>query len=164
MKKTGSSRLTDFTAQNSRNTTKKSAPAEDERVDLHEKLIVNHYLRQFNEETIPVGSSNLRRALRCRLQEDERRIQEGLRAIPDHGAPSGICDQRTAEKLAHHCDALGFDAISGGGVLAWLMELLDKNLLTSERTINFVHTFLKRAREIEHDPNPELPHVRNRQG
>ena len=31
---------------------------------------------------------------------------------------------RPAEKFNHHCGAMGFDAISGGGVLAWLMELL----------------------------------------
>ena len=36
------------------------------------------------------------------------------------GPLCGIFDQRAAERLNHHADALGFDAISVGGVLAWL--------------------------------------------
>jgi glyceraldehyde-3-phosphate dehydrogenase (ferredoxin) len=48
------------------------------------------------------------------------------------GPLCGIFDQRAAEKLNHHCDAMGFDGISGGGVLAWLMDLLDEKLLTPE--------------------------------
>jgi len=48
------------------------------------------------------------------------------------GPLCGIFDQRAAEKLNHHCDAMGFDAISGGGVLAWLMDLLDGKLLAPE--------------------------------
>ena len=33
------------------------------------------------------AAAQLRRALRGRVQEDERRVQEGLRALPDHGSP-----------------------------------------------------------------------------
>ena len=36
------------------------------------------------------------------------------------GPLCGTFDQRAAERLIHHCDAMGFDAISGGGTLAWL--------------------------------------------
>jgi glyceraldehyde-3-phosphate dehydrogenase (ferredoxin) len=43
-----------------------------------------------------------------------------------------IFDQRAAEKLNHYCDAIGFDVISGGGVLAWLMELLLDGTLTAD--------------------------------
>ena len=42
----------------------------------------------------------------------------------------GIFDQRAAEKLNHHADRLGFDAISVGGTLAWLMDCLDDGLIT----------------------------------
>jgi glyceraldehyde-3-phosphate dehydrogenase (ferredoxin) len=40
-----------------------------------------------------------------------------------------VFDQRAAEKLTHHADVLGFDAISAGGVVAWLMECLSERLL-----------------------------------
>ena len=41
------------------------------------------------------------------------------------GPLCGIFDQRAAERLNRHADACGFDAISVGGVLAWLMDCLD---------------------------------------
>jgi glyceraldehyde-3-phosphate dehydrogenase (ferredoxin) len=48
------------------------------------------------------------------------------------GPLCGIFDQRAAEKLNHYCDAMGFDAISGGGVLAWLMDLLSEGVLNMD--------------------------------
>jgi glyceraldehyde-3-phosphate dehydrogenase (ferredoxin) len=48
------------------------------------------------------------------------------------GPLCGICDQRAAETLNRHADTLGFDAISIGGVLAWLMDLLDFGWLSPE--------------------------------
>jgi glyceraldehyde-3-phosphate dehydrogenase (ferredoxin) len=48
------------------------------------------------------------------------------------GPLSGIFDQRAAEKLNHHADMYGFDAISVGGVLSWLMECLYEGYLTPE--------------------------------
>jgi glyceraldehyde-3-phosphate dehydrogenase (ferredoxin) len=45
------------------------------------------------------------------------------------GPLSGIFDQRAAEKLNQHANRMGFDAISVGGVIAWLMECLDQKLL-----------------------------------
>jgi glyceraldehyde-3-phosphate dehydrogenase (ferredoxin) len=48
------------------------------------------------------------------------------------GPLCGIFDQRAAERLNHHADMYGFDAISAGGVLAWLMECLSRGLLTPE--------------------------------
>ena len=45
------------------------------------------------------------------------------------GPLCGIFDRRAAEKLNHHADMYGFDAISVGGVLAWMMEcLVEKRL------------------------------------
>ncbi len=48
------------------------------------------------------------------------------------GPLCGIFDQRAAERLNHHADMYGFDAISAGGVLSWLMECLDQGLLEPE--------------------------------
>jgi len=46
------------------------------------------------------------------------------------GPLCGIFDQRAAEQLNQHADRLGFDAISVGGTLAWLMDCLDDGLIT----------------------------------
>jgi glyceraldehyde-3-phosphate dehydrogenase (ferredoxin) len=46
------------------------------------------------------------------------------------GPLCGIFDQRAAEQLNRHADSLGFDAISAGGVLSWLMECLHEKLIT----------------------------------
>ena len=51
------------------------------------------------------------------------------------GPQCGIFDQRAAETLAHHADALGFDAISAGGVLSWLMECLHEGRAVARRSV-----------------------------
>jgi glyceraldehyde-3-phosphate dehydrogenase (ferredoxin) len=48
------------------------------------------------------------------------------------GSLCGIFDQRAAEQLNHRADQLGFDAISVGGILAWLMDCLDDGLMTPQ--------------------------------
>jgi glyceraldehyde-3-phosphate dehydrogenase (ferredoxin) len=106
---------------------------EEERLALHENLIVNHYLRQFNEETISArqqATCGEPCSAVCKKMNGE--YKKDYEPYQTMGPLCGIFDQRAAEKLAHHCDTLGFDAISGGGVLAWLMDLLDQNLLTKE--------------------------------
>jgi glyceraldehyde-3-phosphate dehydrogenase (ferredoxin) len=45
------------------------------------------------------------------------------------GPLSGIFDQRAAERLTRRADTYGFDAISIGGVIAWLLECLSEGLL-----------------------------------
>jgi glyceraldehyde-3-phosphate dehydrogenase (ferredoxin) len=106
---------------------------EEQRLALHENLIVSHYLRQFNEETISArqqATCGEPCVAVCKKMNGE--FKKDYEPYQTMGPLCGIFDQRAAEKLAHHCDALGFDAISGGGVLAWLMDLLDQNLLTQE--------------------------------
>ena len=105
---------------------------EDDRTSLHQKFVVEHYLKQFNEETIAA-----RQQFTCgepcgavckKMHGIYKKDYEPYQTM---GPLCGIFDQRAAEKLNHYCDAMGFDAISGGGVLAWLMDLLDEGLLTS---------------------------------
>jgi len=105
--------------------------AEETRLSLHEKLIVNHYLAQFNEETIVP-----RRQHTCgepcsavckKMKDDYKKDYEPYQAM---GPLCGIFDQRAAEQICHHADMLGFDGISVGGVLAWMMDLLDTGELT----------------------------------
>jgi glyceraldehyde-3-phosphate dehydrogenase (ferredoxin) len=44
----------------------------------------------------------------------------------------GVFDQRAAELINGKADASGFDGISVGGVLAWLMDCLDSGILSME--------------------------------
>lgn len=107
--------------------------SEEQRVELHRKFIVDHYLKQFNDETI----ANKQQAT-CgepcpavckKLNGIYKKDYEPYQTL---GPLCGIFDQRAAEKLNRHGDAMGFDAISLGGVLAWLMDLLDAKTLTPE--------------------------------
>ncbi len=106
---------------------------EDERKAIHKQYILDHYLQQFNEETI--ATKNYRTcgepcAAVCKKMKDEfKKDYEPYQAM---GPLCGIFDQRAAEKLNHRADTLGFDAISVGGVLSWLMECLDVGIIKPE--------------------------------
>lgn len=110
-----------------------NAWSETQRQELHQKFIVEHYLKQFNEETIThkqqahCGEPCV--AVCKKMNGPYKKDYEPYQTM---GPLCGIFDQRAAEKLNHHCDAMGFDAISAGGVLAWLMDLLDRKELTTE--------------------------------
>jgi glyceraldehyde-3-phosphate dehydrogenase (ferredoxin) len=45
------------------------------------------------------------------------------------GPQVGVFDQRAAEILNDHADAMGFDAIQLGGTVAWMMEILHEGLI-----------------------------------
>jgi len=107
--------------------------SENERIDIHKRFILDHYLKQFNEETIKTKSQfNCGEpcAAVCKKTKDE--FKKDYEPYQTLRPLSAIFDQRAAEKLNHHSDALGFDAISIGSVVAWIFECLDKNLLTPD--------------------------------
>ena len=106
---------------------------EEERTSFYQKFIVDHYLKQFNEETIvkrQQGTCGEPCAAVCKKMNGI--YKKDYEPYQTMGPLCGVFDQRAAEKLNHHCDAMGFDAISCGGVLAWLMDLLDEGILTPE--------------------------------
>jgi len=106
---------------------------EEERLKIHTDFVINHYLKQFNEETIekkqqktcgePCGAV-------CKKMRGE--FKKDYEPYQTMGPLCGIFDQRAAEKLNHHADMLGFDAISIGGVLSWLMDCMADDLITPE--------------------------------
>jgi glyceraldehyde-3-phosphate dehydrogenase (ferredoxin) len=106
---------------------------EQERLDLHKEFITDHYLKQFNEETIEKkqqkNCGEPCAALCKKMNGEYKKDYEPYQAL---GPLCGVFDQRSAEKLNHHADMYGFDAISAGGVVSWLMECLDEKLLTPE--------------------------------
>ena len=107
--------------------------SEAERTALHQNLIVDHYLKQFNQETITAKQqATCGEPCMAVCKKMNGVYKKDYEPYQTMGPLCGIFDQRAAEKLNHHCDAMGFDAISGGGVLAWLMDLLDGGVLTAE--------------------------------
>jgi glyceraldehyde-3-phosphate dehydrogenase (ferredoxin) len=105
----------------------------DYRVKFHDKFIIKHYLKQFNEETIlPKMQKNCGEpcVAVCKKMRDE--FKKDYEPYQTMGPLCGIFDQRAAEALNGKADSSGFDAISVGGVLAWLMDCMDEGLLTPE--------------------------------
>ncbi len=104
--------------------------SERQRKELHQRFILDHYLKQFNEETIQKKQQKTCgepcAAVCKKMNGSFKKDYEPYQAM---GPLCGIFDQRAAEKLAHHADVLGFDAIAAGGVLAWLMDCLEEKLL-----------------------------------
>jgi glyceraldehyde-3-phosphate dehydrogenase (ferredoxin) len=106
---------------------------EDERRTLHQKFIVGHYLKQFNEETIRTKQQHTCGEpcpAVCKKTKDH--YKKDYEPYQTMGPQCGIFDQRAAERLNHRANTLGFDAISVGGVLSWLMECLDQGHLAPE--------------------------------
>jgi glyceraldehyde-3-phosphate dehydrogenase (ferredoxin) len=106
---------------------------EEERVKIHKEFILDHYLKQFNEETIDKkqqkNCGEPCAALCKKMNGIYKKDYEPYQAL---GPLCGVFDQRSAEILNHHADMYGFDAISAGGVISWLMECLDEKLLTPQ--------------------------------
>ena len=99
--------------------------SEEQRLAIHRDFVLNHYLKQFNEETIATKSQKTCGepcAAVCKKMYGE--YKKDYEPYQTMGPLCGVFDQRAAEKLNHHADMYGFDAISVGGVLAWLMECL----------------------------------------
>jgi len=100
------------------------------RKDLHERFILNHYLKQFNEETIQTKQQrNCGEPCTAVCKKMNGIYKKDYEPYQTMGPLSGIFDQRAAEQINHHADQLGFDAISLGGTLAWLMDCLDEGLI-----------------------------------
>ncbi len=106
---------------------------EDARLATHQHLVLDHYLKQFNEETIQTKQQSTCGepcAAVCKKLRDE--FKKDYEPYQTLGPLCGIFDQRPAELLNAKADAAGFDGISIGGVLAWLMECLERGDLTLE--------------------------------
>jgi glyceraldehyde-3-phosphate dehydrogenase (ferredoxin) len=106
---------------------------EEERIEFNREFILNHYLKQFNEETIATKQQKTCgepcAAVCKKLRGEFKKDYEPYQCL---GPLCGIFDQRAAEILNQAGDSLGFDAISAGGVVSWLMECLHERYLTPD--------------------------------
>jgi len=106
---------------------------EEERLKVHEDLVLNHYLKQFNEETIEKKQmKNCGEPCVAVCKKMNGKFKKDYEPYQTMGPLCGIFDMRAAEKINHHADTLGFDGISVGGFLAWLMENLSEGLISPE--------------------------------
>jgi glyceraldehyde-3-phosphate dehydrogenase (ferredoxin) len=102
----------------------------EQRLKLHKEFILDHYLKQFNEETIQTKQQKTCGepcAAVCKKLNNE--FKKDYEPYQTMGPLCGVFDQRAAELLNQKADSLGFDAISVGGVLAWLMECMHEDLI-----------------------------------
>jgi glyceraldehyde-3-phosphate dehydrogenase (ferredoxin) len=100
---------------------------------LWERLVHDHYLAQFNQETIvPKHFSNCGEPCPAVCKKTYNNYKKDYEPYQALGPLAGVFDQRSAEKLNHRADELGFDAIQIGGQLAWVMECLSANIISAE--------------------------------
>jgi len=107
--------------------------SEEERRRQHQLFILDHYLKQFNEETIkPKQFQHCGEpcAVACKkLNGKYKKDYEPYHAL---GPQCAVFDQRAAELLNDYVDAMGFDAIQTGGTLAWIMEIVSEGIVPPE--------------------------------
>ena len=109
---------------------------EPERLAIQERLILGHYLKQFNDEVMALprakGMKNCGEPCVAMCKKMWGEFKKDYEPYQTMGPLCGVFDQRAAERLNHRADALGFDGISIGGVLAWIMECMHDGLLSAE--------------------------------
>ncbi|MBU2574109.1 MAG: aldehyde ferredoxin oxidoreductase [Elusimicrobia bacterium] len=133
---------------------------EAERVDLHQKFVVGHYLKQFNEETIAgkqAATCGEPCVAVCKKMHGE--FKKDYEPYQTMGPLCGIFDQRAAEKLNERAAVYGFDAISAGCVLSWLMECLAEGWLApADLGVSCMPCFSQKGFSVEADSmhNAEL--------
>jgi glyceraldehyde-3-phosphate dehydrogenase (ferredoxin) len=95
--------------------------------------VKDHYLAQFNQETIiPKQFSHCGEPCPAVCKKLHGQYKKDYEPYQTMGPLTGIFDQRAAELVNHHADALGFDAIQIGGQVAWVMECLHDGLLDAK--------------------------------
>ena len=100
------------------------------RLDQHSNFIVQHYLKQFNEEIIePKNFAHCGEPCSVACKKYSGIYKKDYEPYQALGPQCGIFDQRAAEGLNHFVDALGIDAIQIGGMVSWFMELLSDNIV-----------------------------------
>jgi glyceraldehyde-3-phosphate dehydrogenase (ferredoxin) len=126
---------------------------DEARLAQQEQFIANHYLKQFNEESIE--TKNFAHcgepcSVACKKYVGVyKKDYEPYHAL---GPQIGVFDQRAAEQINHYVDAMGSDAIQMGGTVAWIMELIWKDIL------NPADFGLPPRDEMSFDFAPQSPH------
>ncbi len=100
------------------------------RLRQHENFILNHYLKQFNEETIKTKKfQHCGEPCPVVCKKMYGKFKKDYEPYHVLGPQVGVFDQRAAELLNDYVDAMGFDSIQSGGTVAWIMELVRDGLI-----------------------------------
>lgn len=103
---------------------------EDSRLRQHQNFILDHYLAQFNEETIkPRQFQHCGEPCAVVCKKLNGRYKKDYEPYHALGPQCGVFDQRAAELLNDFVESMGFDAIEAGGTLAWILELVSQGLI-----------------------------------
>ena len=103
---------------------------EQQRREFHKQHIEDHYLKQFNSETIATKQfSNCGEPCVAVCKKNNGKYKKDYEPYQTLGPLIGIFDQRAAEKVNRKADSLGFDAISIGGFISWAFDCLDSGLI-----------------------------------
>ncbi len=103
------------------------------RLRQHQAFILDHYLRQFNEEIIePRNFRHCGEPCAVACKKMDRHFKKDYEPYQALGPLCGVFDQRAAEELNYYVDALGFDSIQTGGTVSWIMELVHRGLIPPE--------------------------------
>jgi glyceraldehyde-3-phosphate dehydrogenase (ferredoxin) len=101
-----------------------------ERLEQHSNFILDHYLKQFNQEIIqPKNFAHCGEPCSVACKKYDRIYKKDYEPYQALGPQCGIFDQRAAEELNHFVDALGIDAIQIGNTASWIMELVRDGLI-----------------------------------
>ena len=107
-------------------------PAEERRAQ-HRRLILDHYLAEFNEQTIKTKNfAHCGEPCAVACKKMHRHYKKDYEPYEALGPQCGIFDQRAAERINHIVDAMGLDAIQAGSVISWIMELVHDGLIPPE--------------------------------
>jgi len=100
------------------------------RREQHQQLVLDHYLAQFNEQTIkPKNFAHCGEPCPVVCKKLHRHYKKDYEPYQALGPQCGIFDQRAAERINHMVDAMGFDAIQMGSMTSWIMELIYDGLI-----------------------------------
>ena len=101
------------------------------REGIHQLLVAGHYLRQYDDEIV-----RPRRFRDCGetcpavcKKVGSGGFKKDYQPYAALGPNAGIFDQRAAESLTDHADAMGFDSVDLGGLVAWLLECMADDLV-----------------------------------
>lgn len=104
--------------------------SDEARLDQHDHFILDHYLKQFNTETIqPKNQTHCGEPCPVVCKKYVDRYKKDYEPYHALGPQIGVFDQRAAEHVNHFADAMGFDAIQLGGTLAWILELIAEGII-----------------------------------
>ncbi len=100
---------------------------------IYDKLVKNHYLKQWNDEIIkPRGFKTCGEACPARCKKVYKNYKKDYEPYESCGPNAGVFDQRHAEALESELEELGYCAIEFGNIISLILEAVSKGLINKE--------------------------------